>query len=173
LRPASSNAFSQGPLSERERTVARLAARGEPLKVIADNCAISLQAVSTYLTRAKRKLGVASRTELVRAMVLDEGGTSSPGASVAVVTHVRFDDEWFRVLRKPATAGAATSLLLTRAEAEVLAGLLRGLRDAEIARDRGTSVRTVSAQIAAIVRKANVGSRAELVAAVLFGLIDR
>ena len=169
----SSTALRQGPLSERERTVARLAARGEPLKVIADNCAISLQAVSTYLTRAKRKLGVASRTELVRAMVQDEGGTSSTGAPVALVTHLRFDDEWFRVLRKPATTGAATTPQLTRAQAEGLAGRLRGQRDAEIARDRGTSVRTVAAQIAAILRKGNVGSRAELVAVVISGLIDR
>ena len=78
LRPFSSTAVRQGPLSGRERTVARLAARGEPLKVIADNCAISLQAVSTYLTRAKRKLGVASRTELARAMIQDEGEKGSP-----------------------------------------------------------------------------------------------
>src|SRR4051812_21516737 len=47
-------------LSQRERDVARMAARGDALKVIADTCSISLQAVSTYLKRAKRKLGVAS-----------------------------------------------------------------------------------------------------------------
>jgi DNA-binding NarL/FixJ family response regulator len=173
LRPFSSTAARQERLSERERTVAQLAARGEPLKVIADNCAISLQAVSTYLTRAKRKLGVASRTELVRAMVQNDGGTSSKGAPVALVAHLRFDEEWFRVLRRPATAGAAMSLLLTHAEAEVLAGLLRGLPDAEIARDRGTTVRTVAAQVAAIVRKEHVGSRTELVATVLSCLIVR
>jgi DNA-binding NarL/FixJ family response regulator len=42
--------------------------------------------------------------------------------------------------------------------------LLEGKRNADIARERGTSVRTVANQVAAIFRKLKVRSRAELVA---------
>ena len=128
--------------------------------------------MSTYLTRAKGKLGVASRTSWCARWFRTRARRRRARRWRWSPTSASYD-EWFRVLRKRATTGAATSPLLTRAEAEVLAGLLRGLRDAEIARDCGTSVRTVAAQIAAIVRKGNVGSRAELVAVVISGLIDR
>jgi DNA-binding NarL/FixJ family response regulator len=56
---------------------------------------------------------------------------------------------------------------LTAAERAVATALLNGLRNAEIARARGTSVRTVATQVAAIFRKLGVMSRAELVALLL------
>lgn len=54
--------------------------------------------------------------------------------------------------------------VLTPAEREVLAGVLQGKSNAEIALLRGTSLRTVANQIASIFRKLGVGSRAELIA---------
>jgi DNA-binding CsgD family transcriptional regulator len=56
--------------------------------------------------------------------------------------------------------------LLTCAELEVVAEVLRARSNARIARDRGRSPRTIANQLAAIFRKLRVGSRAELAARV-------
>lgn len=56
---------------------------------------------------------------------------------------------------------------LTRAEEIVLRAIFAGKSNAAIARERGTSARTVANQIASIFRKHGVGSRRELVAAYL------
>jgi DNA-binding NarL/FixJ family response regulator len=53
---------------------------------------------------------------------------------------------------------------LSNAEREVVAGVLRGRRNAQIAADRGTSQYTVMNQLASVYRKLGVGSRWELVA---------
>jgi DNA-binding CsgD family transcriptional regulator len=58
---------------------------------------------------------------------------------------------------------------LTGAEREVIACILAGLSNAQIARARRTSVRTVANQIAGIFKKTGARSRAEIAtAAVLF-----
>ncbi len=49
------------------------------------------------------------------------------------------------------------------AERDVALRVLRGESNAEIARARGTSPRTVAKQLAALFRRLRVGSRAELV----------
>jgi DNA-binding NarL/FixJ family response regulator len=51
---------------------------------------------------------------------------------------------------------------LTPAEREVLGHVLEGLTDAEIARRRTVSRRTVSKQVESILEKLDVASRAEL-----------
>lgn len=53
---------------------------------------------------------------------------------------------------------------LTPAEHAVVAAIEAGKSNAQIARERGTSTRTVANQVASLFRKLNVGSRAELVA---------
>lgn len=58
----------------------------------------------------------------------------------------------------------AAPLDLTAAERAVFVGLVRGDSNAEIARERGTSMRTVANQVASIFRKAGVHSRSELLA---------
>jgi DNA-binding CsgD family transcriptional regulator len=65
----------------------------------------------------------------------------------------------------------APSEALTPAEHEVVAAIEAGKSNAEIARERGTSARTVANQVGSIFKKLKVGSRAELVAtrAVLSG----
>ncbi|MHB1132207.1 MAG: response regulator transcription factor [Chloroflexota bacterium] len=52
-------------LSEREREVLRLAARGLTNKAIARELSLSPRTVQLHLALALRKLGVASRTEAV------------------------------------------------------------------------------------------------------------
>jgi DNA-binding CsgD family transcriptional regulator len=60
-------------------------------------------------------------------------------------------------------------LTFTAAERSVAGLIVDGAGNAEIARARGTSKRTISNQIASIFRKAGVGSRAELAALVFRG----
>ena len=72
--------------------------------------------------------------------------------------------EQFLVVSVPASA--SDPLGLTDAEQDVHDRLLRGESNAEIARHRRTSARTVANQVAAVFRKLGVGSRAELAARV-------
>jgi DNA-binding NarL/FixJ family response regulator len=53
-------------LSERERTIARLAACGKPNKLIAYELGLAQSTVATHLSAALRKLGLASRVEIIR-----------------------------------------------------------------------------------------------------------
>lgn len=52
----------------------------------------------------------------------------------------------------------------TTAEHEIIDLVLKGLTAKEIAEERGASLRTVTTQLGAIFRKANVNSQAELIA---------
>ena len=68
-----------------------------------------------------------------------------------------------------AMSDPSLSARLTAAERDVLALLLWGLSNAEIALQRGTAVRTVANQIASIFQKLGVSSRSELAAALAAG----
>jgi len=59
---------------------------------------------------------------------------------------------------------------LTSAEKSVVSAIFEGKSNEAIARDRGTSPRTVANQVASIFRKHAVASRAELVAQYLSGV---
>jgi DNA-binding CsgD family transcriptional regulator len=177
----------EASLSARERMVAEAVARGEALKVVAGRLSISLQAVSTYLGRARRKLGVTSRADLIRALQWEGGPSSmvapqrrwaapagvarlspqSPLADFHVHVQLRSGNQWLRVLRGPPAVSRALSSRLTPAEADILASVLQGMTTAQIARARATSARTVAAQVGTLMRKLGVTSRPELVARVL------
>ena len=75
-------------------------------------------------------------------------------------TKLRIGKERWVVLSVPVPSGARVEL--SEAERAVKAMLLRGDSNADIARARGTSVRTVANQVASIFRKLGVRSRAEL-----------
>jgi DNA-binding NarL/FixJ family response regulator len=72
--------------------------------------------------------------------------------------------EEFALLSWPVARAATTDL--PAAQAEVLARILDGLSNAEIAAERGTSPRTVANQVAQLLRHFGVGSRIELASAV-------
>lgn len=57
---------------------------------------------------------------------------------------------------------SAFPVVLTAAERAVAALAMRGMTDAEIASERGTSVRTVGNQMASVLRKTGATSRAAL-----------
>src|SRR5258706_360202 len=59
---------------------------------------------------------------------------------------------------------ASSEPALTTAERAVVAAILEGKSNAQIARERARSVRTIANQVASIFKKLEVGSRAELVA---------
>jgi len=85
----------------------------------------------------------------------------APAGLQAAQFHLR--DEQFVVFVLPATPIST----LTAAERAVAALVVGGASNADIARARSTSARTVANQVARIYRKLGVGSRAELAAALL------
>ena len=80
------------------------------------------------------------------------------------VTTVRVGGEELAVLSFPLPSPALDGRL-SAAERVVVGRIVAGDSNAEIARARNTSARTVANQIAAIFRKLGVGSRRELVSA--------
>jgi DNA-binding CsgD family transcriptional regulator len=72
------------------------------------------------------------------------------------------DGEQLAVLSYPVRVAAPASL--TAAERDVVQRIVRGETNAEIARARRTSLRTVANQVAAVFEKLDVSSRRELVA---------
>ncbi len=64
-------------LGARERDVVALAALGKSNKLIAYELGLSPSTVGSHLSAAMRKLGVASRVELMRALLAAIGGARS------------------------------------------------------------------------------------------------
>ncbi len=123
-------------LTRSELSVVSDAARGLSGKLIAYGHGISASRVSSHLARATAKLGLASRAELVRL--------------AALLCHP--------------TRPELSKEALTRAEREVLALLVDGLSNAEIARRRNRSVRTIANQVARLLDKSGSPTRRALVA---------
>ena len=65
------------PLTDREREVALLAARGMQSKVIADQLFLSMRTVNNHLQRVYDKLGINGRPELASALGLDDAGSAA------------------------------------------------------------------------------------------------
>jgi DNA-binding CsgD family transcriptional regulator len=83
-------------------------------------------------------------------------------AAAARVSTFTFRGEAFVVASYPLRVDGAFPL--TAAERDVANLVLEGRSNAQIAQARGTSVRTVANQVAAILRKVGAGSRFELIA---------
>jgi DNA-binding NarL/FixJ family response regulator len=137
-------------LTPREECVATQAALGRSNKEIGDSLCISDSTVATLLAAALAKLGLQSRT-LLPLFWRDLHGRALAisGADAGLIALARRDD----------VDGMAG---LTPAERSVAKGLLAGLSDKEIARERNCSQRTIANQAAAVYRKLGVRSRVEL-----------
>jgi DNA-binding CsgD family transcriptional regulator len=85
------------------------------------------------------------------------------------VVHARGDS--FLVLSTPMTTVDAT--MLSPAERSIVVGVVAGQSNAEIARARSISPRTVANHLAAIFRKLRVSSRAELAARISIAQLMR
>ena len=145
-------------LSERQLDVCRLAAAGHADKWIGYELGIARSTVATHLAAALSRLGLKARTELAFAWPLLEG----TGDVRVIDVHV--GGEVLTALLGPATRPEFDCL--TEAEHEVMFHAVRGASNAEIARTRGTSTRTVANQLASIYRKLGLASRTELAALV-------
>jgi DNA-binding NarL/FixJ family response regulator len=149
-------------LTRREAEVAALAAKGNSNKAIAYKLGLALSTVSVYLMKASAKLGAQTRISLIRTWQAREDSSRSLGRPLGEAPCV------FRLGRRGCYVIASTTSehavldSLTQAERAVAARLLEGRSNAEIARLRRTSARTVANQVASIFRKLDVGSRSEL-----------
>jgi DNA-binding NarL/FixJ family response regulator len=75
---------------------------------------------------------------------------------------VDYGGEELLVISVPLREGPPDAL--TSAQLAVVRAIVRGASNVDIARERGTSVRTVANQVASILRKLGVGSRAQVAA---------
>lgn len=140
-------------LTPNERAVTQLASAGHSSKLVGYELGLSVGTVTSTLARVMRKLGVRNRAELTRFV------RELHRAEIAERTDVA---DGIVVIATPRAAHAPDKL--TAAERAVMQDLVEGRSNAEIAARRGSSVRTVAKQVASVLRKASVGSRAELVA---------
>jgi DNA-binding NarL/FixJ family response regulator len=137
-------------LTPREEHVSTLAALGRSNKEIGDSLGISDSTVATQLSAALIKLGVESRALLpVFWRDLQGRALAIQGVDAGLIALWRQED-------------AEGLDGLTPAERSVAKGLLAGLSDKDIARDRNCSRRTIAKQAAAVYRKLGVRSRVEL-----------
>lgn len=137
-------------LTDRERTVLDLALAGESGKWIAAELAVSESAVARALRAALRKLGVVDTAALAGVQTAAFEPLDGVNAGVALA------------LARLAPGRSLTGL--SGAERAIVTDLLDGKRVTAIARDRGTSPRTVAHQIASVYRKLGASSRRELLA---------
>jgi DNA-binding CsgD family transcriptional regulator len=98
----------------------------------------------------------------------DREGTFSPSLDEIRGGRFSFAGQRFAVLSFP-IAGAISAPTLSPTEREVLRLVLEGMRNAQIAARRGTSVRTVANQVASLFRKLGVTCRRELLAILAAG----
>ncbi len=125
---------------------------------IAFGLGLAPSTVDRVLSKGASRLGLRSRAELVR--------LSEPHLMERFALEV--GQERIDVLRieEPALPAAWRSRL-TKAQLEVATAAARGLSDGEIARARGTSVRTVSNHLAASYRLLGLEGRSDLVRGVV------
>lgn len=123
-------------LSRSEIEVVAQASRGLSSKLVSYALGVSPSTVSARLASAAEKVGLASRSELIRVAALL---SRDPRAG--------FDD-----------------VALTLAERDVLKLVAQGLSNAEIATMRNRSVRTIANQVATLLRKTQSPTRRALVA---------
>jgi DNA-binding NarL/FixJ family response regulator len=135
-------------LPERDRAVLELALAGRSGKWIALELQLSESTVARTFRRALRRLGVTDTTTLMG--IRNARFESLEGLAMGV-----------NLAMARLTPVAPSAAVLSDAERDVVAGILGGKRAAAIARERGTSIRTVTKQITSIYKKLGASSRRE------------
>ncbi len=133
------------PLSARQRQIVCRIARGEKVATIALSLGVSPSTAATHARLALRKLGVRTRAALA-----GEWPRLSP------IVHQSIDSESCGCARTPLPTPAVP---LSAGEREVLALISLGASNAEAARARGTSPRTIANQVASILAKLGAPTR--------------
>jgi DNA-binding NarL/FixJ family response regulator len=142
-------------LSLRERQVAEFAGVGRSAKEIAYLLGVSAASVENSLRRAQAKLGLGSRLELTEFF--------SPQGVRASLARVALAGETLLVGSTPRLEEANLAGL-TSAQRDVVALLIAGSTNNDIAQRRATSPNTVANQVQAIFRTFGARSRGELLA---------
>jgi DNA-binding NarL/FixJ family response regulator len=142
-------------LSAQERQVAEFVGLGHSNKEVAYKLGVSVSAVGNCSARAQVKLGLGSRAELAAFF--------APCGLRAKLAEVSVAGENLLLGAHPLVDEARVDVL-TEAERAVLANLLCGSTNTDIANRRNTSERTVANQVQSIYRKLRVRSRSELAA---------
>jgi DNA-binding CsgD family transcriptional regulator len=146
-------------ITPRERQIVRYASLGYSNKRIAYELAIEPSTVSTHLSHAAAKLGLQTRSAIIQTYAALAGDRPSVDVDIS---YVRRAGARFAVVSLPMRPPLPDAL--SPAEREVVARVFAGESNATISRARGVSTHTVANQIAAAMRKLNVGSRADLIA---------
>lgn len=147
------------PLTDRQRRMLALRARGAALKVIAFEFGVSMGTVSRDLTLAMKRLGLESSADLAAVFGHERELTGAalpppPGLSIEAG---EVDGELLSSF--PLTEEPVLPAELTCAERAIVEALLTGLTNVEIAERRGVSQFTVANQVARIFSKLAVHSR--------------
>jgi DNA-binding CsgD family transcriptional regulator len=129
--------------THREWTAVGIAASGHPIKWIACELGVSHSTAWRLLRLGLRKLGLRSRLDLIKQFASGRSGE----------------------VRRLGSGYPDLPSGLSKAEREVVLGVLAGMSNAEIARTRRTSVRTIANQLHGIYGKLRVSSRMELAVA--------
>lgn len=138
-------------LGASEHHVAELVALGASLKEAAYALGIGADAAQKALASALRKLGLARSSELVAFF------KGQRRRATVRVGSIELD-----VLAASSKPRAESLAALTSAERAVAEAVMRGLANAAIAKQRGTSTRTVANQVRRVFDKLGVRSRGEL-----------
>ena len=145
-------------LTSLEHQMLERVALGQSNKFVSYELGIAQSCVSAYLSSARVKVGLRSRTELVQLVQFGRPAASEPHAERFCVPAGEI--VVLRVVREQGQTPAA----LTSSERCIFRAILDGRSNAEIAVSRGRSLRTVANQVASVFRKLAISSRAELVA---------
>lgn len=145
-------------LTPRERQISEFVGLGQSSKEIAYTLGISLSAVTNAVASTMAKLALTSRAELAAFFSL--------GAARAKIAEVLVGQDKLLLVSSP-RLDARSLDRLTDAERDVVAHLIAGSTNADIAARRGTSVSTAATQIQSVYRKLGVSSRSELAARLL------
>jgi DNA-binding NarL/FixJ family response regulator len=140
-------------LTTREREIAEFVGLGRSTKEIAYILGVSLSAVTNLTARAQDKLGLTSRAEL--AAFFAPCGFRAKLAEVAISGETLLFGSFPLINERRVET-------LTDAERQIVAHLVAGSTNSDIARRRHTSENTVANQVHAIFLKLGVHSRAEL-----------
>ena len=149
--PNTPSAIDPRRLTAEERVVAAYVARGDPNKLIAYTLGVPLGTVATRARAVFRKLGVTTRAAFVDRYLT---------VLASEYDQVSVDGE--QLIVGEVGDRPSVQVGLSKAESAVAMLAARGMTNAQIARERGTSASTVANQLERVYRALGVASRAEL-----------
>lgn len=140
-------------LTVRERQVAEFVGFGHTTAQISYALGVSNSSITNCTARAQEKLGLSSRAEL--AAFFAQSGLRRKLAEVALAGEHLLIGAYPLIEERNIAP-------LTEAERDIVALVVAGSTNADIARRRGSSARTVASQLQSIFRKLRVRSRSDL-----------